>query len=57
VNGHSADQHHHKGDIPMAGIPEEVAHPDFAAMGVDNPPTIQHELQLTDLTSEEVTDR
>jgi hypothetical protein len=48
---------HPKGDIPMAGIPEEVAHPNFAAMGVDNPPTIQHELQRTDLTSEEVTDR
>jgi predicted amidohydrolase len=57
ANGHPAVQQHPKGDIPMAGIPDEVAHPDFTAMGVDNPPTIQHELEPVNITSEEVTDR
>jgi predicted amidohydrolase len=57
ANGHPAVHQHLKGDIPMAGLPEEVAHPDFTAMGIDNPPTIQHELDHVDMHSAEVTDR
>jgi len=57
ANGHREEQHYHKGEIPMAGIPEDVAHPDFNAMGVDNPPTIQHELDRVDMNSSEITDR